>query len=222
MSGLNRPWAVVAAAIGAAAVVTSGVAMASAGAEPDVAVVAAAQAQPTTHTSPTPIPPPATKPTRPARPTAEPEHVFLGEPVRTGVNGQGGELVFRFREIDIPELPDIHFGLFAGRTDAHGVFAGKYGTNEAEGSDKAPGFHAASIASDLGRIPAFGYYSGPVAKVTAKIGRKTVQAHQANWNLDASIKVWWFDYTTVEPTDLAAFDAAGKPLPLGNNQFHRG
>ncbi|CRK57209.1 hypothetical protein [Alloactinosynnema sp. L-07] len=227
MSGLNRRWAVTAVAIGAAAIATSGVAMATAGAEPDVAVVAAAHGQPTatpTNTSPTPIPTTATKPARPGKPTApaEPEHVFLGEPVKTGVRGPGGELVFRFTKVDVAQLPGVHFGLLAGRTNAQGVFDGIYSTNETEGSDKAPGFHGASVAFETGRIPAFGYYSGPAAKITAKIGGNTVQAHQADWSEDASIKVWWFDYSTTEPSNLAAFDAAGKPLPLGNNQFGRG
>lgn len=77
-------------------------------------------------------------------------------------------------------------------------------------------------ASDNGRIPAFGYYSGPAAKITATIGGKTVQAHQTDWSEDPSVKVWWFDYSTKEPSNLAAFDAAGAPLPLGDNTFGRG
>ncbi|WP_436497924.1 hypothetical protein [Actinokineospora sp. HUAS TT18] len=217
MSGLNRRWAITAVAIGAAAIATSGVAMATSSGEPESVVVAAAQ----------PAKPTAGEPTRPPRPgstsaPAEPEHVFLGEPVKTGVRGPGGELEFRFTKVDIAQLPEIHFGLLAGRTNAQGVFDGIYATNETVGSDKAPGFHGASIAFETGRIPAFGYYAGPAAKITARIGGKTVQAHQADWSVDPSIKVWWFDYSTIEPTDLAAFDAAGKPLPLGNNQFGRG
>lgn len=212
MSRLHRRTLVAIAITVAAAAATTGVAMAAAGpsaAPPQVdAPAPAGAAQPVAKVAPE---------------TAEPEHVFLGQPVNTGSTGPGGELVFRFVKVDEPEyLPNVHFGVLAGRTDAKGVFTGHYATNETVGSDKAPGFHGASVASGNGRIPAFGYYSGPATKITATIGGKTVQANQADWSEDPTIKVWWFDYSTKEPSNLAAFDAAGAPLPLGNNSFGRG
>ncbi|WP_436497928.1 hypothetical protein [Actinokineospora sp. HUAS TT18] len=158
--------------------------------------------------------PPATTP-----PTATEDvgNQVLGELVRTGTADSAGELVFYFHD-----LGQGRFGVSGARRAADGTIVDRYATNETVGHDKAPGFHGASVAFETGRIPAFGYYSGPAAKITAKIGGKTVQAHQAAWSLDPSIKVWWFDYSTTEPTKLAAFDAAGKPLPLGNDQFGRG
>ncbi|SDI80000.1 hypothetical protein SAMN05192558_1129 [Actinokineospora alba] len=209
MSRVHRRTLVAVAITIAAAAATTGVAMAT--------------AAPSTAPAPAVAVQPVAKAEAPAPDSAAPEHVFLGQPVATGSNGPGGELVFRFVKIDEPEyLPDVHFGLLAGRTDAKGVFTGHYATNETEGSDTAPGFHGASIASDNGRIPAFGYYAGPATKITATIGGKTVQAHQAAWSEDPAVKVWWFDYSTKEPSNLAAFDAAGAPLPLGNNSFGRG
>ncbi|MBC6445597.1 hypothetical protein [Actinokineospora xionganensis] len=209
MSRVHRRTLVAIAITVAAAAATTGVAMATAA--PSAAQAPAAAVQP------------VAKADAPRADSSEPEHVFLGQPVATGSTGPGGELVFRFIKIDEPQhLPDVHFGLLGGRTDAKGVFTGHYATNETVGSDKAPGFHGASVASGNGRIPAFGYYAGPAAKITATIGGKTVQAKQADWSEDPTIKVWWFDYSTKEPSSLAAFDAAGAPLPLGNNSFGRG
>jgi hypothetical protein len=86
--------------------------------------------------------------------------------------------------------------------------------NETAGSDKAVGFHAVqgSMEIDQGVTPTFGYYVGPAAKITAKVGGKTVTASQAT--LSGSIQVFWLDAANVKI--LAAYDAKGKKLPTGN------
>ncbi|SDI80041.1 hypothetical protein SAMN05192558_1127 [Actinokineospora alba] len=160
--------------------------------------------------------------TSPARPTSQSGKPIMGDIIRAGDLHESGELAFYLFPIDEPGLEETRFGLVAGRMSPEGRISDHYTTNETEGPDTAPGFHGASIASDNGRIPAFGYYVGPATKITATIGGKTVQAHQAEWSENRSVKVWWFDYSTKEPSNLAAFDASGTPLPLGNNGFGRG
>lgn len=160
--------------------------------------------------------------TSPARPTSMSGKRIYGHVIRTGSMDELGELAFYFYELDEPKPPGVRFGLVGARMSPEGRMTDFYATNETEGSDKALGFHAASIANGNGLIPAFGYYSGPAAKITAVIDGKTVEAHQASWSEDVTVKVWWFDYSASEPTNLAAFDAAGNPLPLGNSGFGRG
>ncbi|MBC6445599.1 hypothetical protein [Actinokineospora xionganensis] len=147
---------------------------------------------------------------------------IIGDVIRTGDLHEWGELAFYLYPIDEPSLPQTRFGLVAGRMSPEGRITDLYTINETDGPDKAPGFHGSSVANAAGRLPAFGYYTGPATKITAVIEGKTMQAHQADWSEDRSVKVWWFDYSTAEPTNLAAFDASGAPLPLGNNGFGRG
>lgn len=160
--------------------------------------------------------------TSPARPTSMSGKRIYGHLVRTGSMDELGELVFYFYDLAEFATPDVRFGLVGARMSPEGRMFDFYATNETEGSGTAPGFHGASIANGNGRIPAFGYYAGPAAKITAVIDGKTVEAHQANWSEDPTIKVWWFDYSASEPSDLAAFDGSGKPLPVGKSGFGRG
>ncbi|CRK57207.1 hypothetical protein [Alloactinosynnema sp. L-07] len=160
----------------------------------------------------TPTPTPTTVPTTPPDPSGPP---MLGDMIRTGEADASGELVFY-----VHELAQGRFGITAGRRAADGTVSYRYTTNETDGTDRGPGFHGASVAT--GTTPAFGYYVGPAVKITAKIAGKTAVAHQAEWSVDRSLKIWWFDLSTDEPTGLAAFDAGGKPLPAGNTGFGRG
>jgi hypothetical protein len=127
--------------------------------------------------------------------------------------------VFYGVKVDVKQLPETTFGIVAGFRSADGKVTSEYATNEFEGSDEAPGFHA--VSGGMNGIPSFGYYAGPVAKITAKIDGKAVTAHQAAWSVDPNIVVFWFD-SAADPTDLEAFDASGKKLPAGNTGVGHG
>ena len=186
----------------------------------------------------------AMKPTAPAQPAAPapvaaaaplvrapapstdrgPEKAAWGTVIGTGIRDSAGELVFYGVHVSEPRLPRTHFGIMAGLRDAAGRLTGLNLANEFQGADTAAGFHAVSggIGVNGHDVPAFGYYSGPAAKITAKIGGKTVQAHQAQWSVDPRIVVFWFEPGPGDPANLAAFDAAGKQLPAGHTGVGHG
>jgi hypothetical protein len=148
----------------------------------------------------------------------------LGAIISSGVKTAGGELVFYGVAINEPALPHTTFGVMAGTRDAAGKTTGEYLTNETSGTDKDAGFHGISGGANVNGIdvPTFGYYSGPAAKITAQVGGKTVQAHQAAWSQDSKIVIFWFDGTAGDPTHITAFDAAGKTLPSGRTGVSHG
>jgi hypothetical protein len=92
--------------------------------------------------------------------------------------------------------------------------------NEVKGSDRSPGFHAVqgSMQIDAGKSPTFGYFVGPVARITAKAGGKTVAAKHAVWSEDPSVTVFWFDPAAGTPKDIRAYDKDGNRLPGGAAQ----
>jgi hypothetical protein len=55
------------------------------------------------------------------------------------------------------------------------------------------------------------------AKITARIGGRTVTARQAPWSADAAVKFFWFDPQEGMVSDLKAYDSKGRALPVGNN-----
>ncbi len=170
--------------------------------------------------APAPAPVPVAEPAAPVQaPVEESDNTPWGDVISTGVRGDTGELVFYGIKVDLKELPETTFGIMAGYRSADGRLSTEYTTNEYEGSDKAPGFHG--VSAGLNGIPAFGYYAGPAAKITAKVSGKTVTAHQAAWSVDPTIVVFWFD-AGPEPSDLAAFDVSGKKLPAGNTGVGHG
>jgi hypothetical protein len=148
----------------------------------------------------------------------------LGAVISSGVKTAGGELVFYGVAINEPALPHTKFGIMAGHRDAAGKVTGDYLTNETSGTDEDAGFHGISGGVNVNGIdvPTFGYYAGPAAKITARIGGKTVQAHQAAWSQDSKIVIFWFDGTAGDPTHVTAFDAAGKELPSGRTGVSHG
>ncbi|MFD8495943.1 hypothetical protein [Amycolatopsis sp. NPDC059657] len=158
----------------------------------------------------------------PAAAPQAPESKPVGAVIPTGIKDAKGEVVFYAVAVNEPSLPDTHFGIMQGHRGPDGKISADIVTNEFNGSDKAPGFHGVTVGNSAdAKNLAFGYYSGPAAKITAKVGGKTVEAHTAKWSEDSGIVVFWFDKIT-EPAGLKAFDAAGKALPAGNTQPGRG
>jgi hypothetical protein len=162
-------------------------------------------------------------PRPPATNSTEPEATPLGEVIPSGLKSADGEWVFYGVAVTESVAPDVDFGIMAGRRVAGGEVTAGVMANEVEGSATAPGFHAVSgsMNVDYRDTPTFGYYAGPAAKITAKIGGRTVTASQAAWSENPSVVVFWFaPKSTIE--NLTAFDAAGKKLPTGNSEVSVG
>lgn len=159
-----------------------------------------------------PAPPPVTVST-PATPGDRP----IGQVVATGIRTHAGELVFYARALDVPELPDVRFGLVAGVRAGTSLKA-LLMTNEVRGSDRSFGFHATDGGEIIGDqlIPVFGYFAGPAAKITTTVHGRPVEAHLAKWSGDPAVVIFWFDPVAVPDstvlTPLIAQDAGGRRL----------
>lgn len=146
------------------------------------------------------------------------------EPTGDVIDAGFGDWAFWAERVDI-DRPGIEFGIMAG-TKKGSALTPVVMANETEGDDTAPGFHAVQggmiVGEDNAATPAFGYYAGPAAKITAQ-GKDggTVTARQAGWSGDRAVVVFWFDPAEVgkefSPKNLTAFDAAGERLPTGNS-----
>jgi hypothetical protein len=154
------------------------------------------------------VPPAAVAPAYPAG--------AIGDPVPTGLTAGTGEYVLYGKAVDDAALPDTTFGFMLARRLPDGRIEDLVMTNETEGPDTAPGFHAVQGPTGPG-MPTFGYYAGPAARITATAGGRTVTAEQAVWNADSRVVVFWFPPAGPSLTGLAAFDAAGRALPAGHN-----
>jgi hypothetical protein len=63
-------------------------------------------------------------------------------------------------------------------------------------------------------IPESGYCAGPAATITAQAGGRQIHAHLARWSANPRIVIFWFTPSTGNaPQNLAAYNAAGQPLP---------
>ena len=89
-------------------------------------------------------------------------------------------------------------------------------------ADYAAGFHPmqAPMQLDGGLVqPAFGYYVGRPATITAVFDDvTTVAARLASWSLDPDVTIFWFDPrdgAVAEVAELGAFDATGARMPDG-------
>jgi hypothetical protein len=180
-----------------------------------------AATRPASTTASRPAKPPASS--APSAPAPAPDSPApAGAVVPTGIRLPGGEVVLYAVAINEQSLPGIHFGVMAGQRDAAGRLTARVESNEVTGSDRAAGFHAVQAATEVDgvRMPEFGYYAGPAAKITARAGGRQIQARQARWSQDPGVVLFWFDPADMpagqDPTHLAAFDAAGHRLPAGN------
>ncbi|GAB1641923.1 hypothetical protein [Krasilnikovia sp. MM14-A1259] len=161
----------------------------------------------------------------PANPTqivGAPDGRVRGDVVPTGVKTGNAEWVIYAQPVEIQGQPGIHFGFQLGRRTPDGNLTTGVMTNDVEGSDRTPGFHAVQGAMEAdGRTTlAFGYYVGSPATITGRAGGRTVTAHRAVWSEDPSVTVFWFTPHDVAPRakldDLTAKDARGEILPKGN------
>ncbi|UQU66934.1 hypothetical protein COUCH_11945 [Couchioplanes caeruleus] len=155
------------------------------------------------------------RPSTPEAPPAAPK--TIGDVIDTGIAAKQGAWVLCF--VPVKGMAGTSFGVMAGRRQASGAVTADIMTNETTGSDRAPGFHAVEGAMEVNGEPSptFGYYVGPVTKITARAGGRTVTATTAAWSEDASVKAFWFAPDAGAVSDLKAFDAAGKALPEGNS-----
>ncbi|WP_439385483.1 hypothetical protein [Amycolatopsis lexingtonensis] len=198
-------------------VLTSAAGIAAAAAVVLVFVFAIQVRQPAPAPVAQPPAPVATTPT-PAPTTAAPaEAPPIGDVIGTGIKTARGEIVFFARAVDLPELPDIHFGLVAGFRSGE-TLESVLATNEFRGSDRSFGFHATDGGELSGDevIPVFGYFAGRVARITTTVHGKTVEASLAKWTEDPNVVIFWFDPAAVPNsavlTPLIAYDADGKRL----------
>ncbi|MEU5264879.1 hypothetical protein [Amycolatopsis sp. NPDC021455] len=168
-----------------------------------------------------PAPAPVAQPPRPALSTAAsaptPTEQAIGDVVSTGIRTASGELVLYARAFDLPELPDVRFGLVAGVRSGTSLQALMV-TNELRGSDRSFGFHATDGGEIIGNqvIPVFGYFAGPAARITTTVHGATVEAKLAKWTADQNVVFFWFDPAQVPDstslTPLIAYDGNGKRL----------
>ncbi|MEV4636583.1 hypothetical protein AB0J80_04440 [Actinoplanes sp. NPDC049548] len=165
---------------------------------------------------------------RPSGPVSSaPSGDVLGEVITTDLATPGDDrIAFWFVPIDDDALPRTTFGLMAGRRTTDDKLKPEVVTNETEGSDRDPGFHAPEAAMEVDgfRSPAFGYYVGEhVARITVVADGRRVDADLAPWSRDPSVVVFWFDPAEVKPdarlTKLTAYDADGKALPGAGAEF---
>jgi hypothetical protein len=162
-------------------------------------------------------------------PAQEPEDSApLGDVVFTGTRAKGLDQVVWMRAVHEPALPNITFGMVAGRRTATGELMVDIVTNETDGSDRAPGFHGLEVAMDVNDqpTPAFGYFVGDATKITVVANGRTVQAQLATWTEDPSVKLLWFPLKHVKPGaklgQAVAYDKNGRKLPAGNAGFAAG
>jgi hypothetical protein len=155
--------------------------------------------------------------------TVAPTAGRLGDVVVTGLPATPGtEWVLSFVPATWSETPDLAIALSIGERDADGDIIEALTISDDRLTDHATGFHPMQAPMQLehGLIqPAFGYYIGRPAKITAVFdGVTTVAAHLVPWSADPDVTIFWFDPAAgavEEVSDVGAFDAAGVRLPDG-------
>jgi hypothetical protein len=184
---------------------------------------------PTIGSTRTPVPVPAPSRTSPApSPRAavggsRPE----GKVIDTGIRDAQGEVVLWVVKVHDKAIPQTHFGIMAGTRTRAGKLIPGVMTNEFDGPDDAPGFHAVESPMGVGKptvnFPEFGYYAGPAATITGQLhgSGPLLHAATAHWSLNHSIVLFWFP-PRVNPhagqiSNLSATDAHGNTLPGGHN-----
>ncbi len=133
--------------------------------------------------------------------------------------GTGKSLVLYGIHIDDAAIPCTHFGLMVGTVDASGTATGVYESNEFDGSDLTPGFHAVSmVGKEFAGTYFVGYYVGPAASISVMVNGVLTAAHVTAWSVNPDVKFWWLGSSANgNPTygALTAKDANGTLLPVG-------
>jgi len=140
-----------------------------------------------------------------------------GEPVETGMTQPGGQVVLMLSFLRSTGMQSV--GCFEA-TDR--TLSGCRRDVDFTERTFATGFHAIHAAARVpgrGVLPVFGYFIGPVHRITARADGRAVAAQLTVWSEDNDVTLFWFPLDAVSPetvlTDWAAFDADGKSLPTG-------
>jgi hypothetical protein len=208
MTTRNRWLPVAGAAAACVAVIAAGTVAANATADRARPAAAPAAAAAAARPSAPPVAAPdAGEPVAPAP---------IGEIVDTGLPAADGRYVLYAVPVDLAELAETTFGVMLGRRLPDGTLTADVTSNEVEGPDRAPGFHAVQGPVEKA-MPTFGYYAGPAARITATAGKRTVTAQRAVWSEDPRVVLFWFRPAEQPLTGLTAYDRAGRRLPTGHN-----
>jgi hypothetical protein len=142
----------------------------------------------------------------------------LGTIVKTGMSSGGRAYVLYAVPVNLAGLPKVHFGVMLGLQATGSAPEAKVVINETTGSDRSPGFHTGEAAMNIdgADTPAFGYFVGPAARITASVHGKLLSAHLAAWSEDPQVIFYWFDLKDFAPgapaADLTALDRTGRKL----------
>jgi len=140
-----------------------------------------------------------------------------GAPVETGMQQRGGQVVLMLSFLRTTGMQSIGCFEAADRT-----LSGCRRVVDFTERTFGTGFHAIHAAGPVrgqGTLPVFGYFMGPVHKITARADGRPVSAQLSVWSEDNDVSLFWFPLDQVSGdtvlTDWAAFDADGKSLPTG-------
>lgn len=114
-------------------------------------------------------------------------------------------------------MPCTNVGFEFSLHSSGGSVANLQATNEFDGSDIAPGFHATGLSTVADGWYIVGYYAGPAASISLSVNGQSVNANLTSWSVNPNVKVWWVHGTGQPPSSAqpTALDVAGKPLPAG-------
>jgi hypothetical protein len=147
----------------------------------------------------------------------------LGAVIHTGLDASKiSEWVLYGVRMHDANYPGTTFAFAVGEEHNNGRIDEYLTVNEYQGSSRAAGFHPMEAAKTLenGMVqPAFGYYVGTPARITAKFDGRTVTAHLARWSHDRGVTVFWFDPQRSGDgvvTALNAYDAHGRTMIRGH------
>ena len=151
----------------------------------------------------------------------------LGEVIDTGLRTGPGRQEWVIYGVSGKGLRGASFAFAIGFRKGNDTVTADYLATEYPGFDStAPGFHPMqgdAYMQDGSILPAFGYYVGAAAKVTASYDGKPVTARTVRWSRNHGVTVFWFDTDVVNGgaakgglTNVQAVDAAGRRLPQGH------
>ncbi|GAA1390658.1 hypothetical protein GCM10009661_82230 [Catellatospora chokoriensis] len=151
----------------------------------------------------------------------------IGDIIDTGVPATAGRRwVLYFIPYAWTGSPGTTFAIGIGERAADGTITDSgVQLGDTKGADRAAGFHTlqAPMEYDGMMQPAFGYYVGRPATITARFDGRTVRARTATWSADPMVTAFWFepaDGATGVMTTPSALDADGTPMPVGHGEIY--